>query len=279
MKFRKLALCMLAGVLMLSLPNVITYAAEEATAIQVQDSLIEIGLTKQDALKEILEQTAQVETKDIVSTSISPSEDITDETAATQDEVAEEATTEQEPETTQEVTASEVTEEATDQEDEDKEVVAKKELTTKTEKTAAKEKKQEAEEAGRKYTKAELRLLSALIYCEAGGESYNGKLAVGIVVMNRVRSGRFPNTVKDVIYQKFQFSPARNGSLKRALAEYDNGKFTSEMELDCIKAAKAALSGTTTITVKGEKVDFSKYLFFSGRLKGYTYKLGNHQFK
>lgn len=275
MKFRKLALCMLAGVLMLSLPNVITYAAEEATATQVEDSLIEIGLAKQDALKEILKETAQEETKDIVSTSISSSEDVIDETAKTQDEVAEEATTEQD--SVEEVTASEISEEEISEKEEAEE--AKKEDTKKTEKTAAKEKKQEEEEAGRKYTKAELRLLSALIYCEAGSESYNGKLAVGIVVMNRVRSSRFPNTVKDVIYQKFQFSPARNGTLKKALERYDNGKFTSEMELECIKAAKAALSGTTTLTVKGEKVDFSKYLFFSGRLKGYTFKLGNHQFK
>lgn len=275
MKFRKLALCMLAGVLMLSLPNVITYAAEEATATQVEDSLIEIGLAKQDALKEILKETAQEETKDIVSTSISSSEDVIDETAKTQDEVAEEATTEQD--SVEEVTASEISEEEISEKEEAEET--KKEDTKKTEKTAAKEKKQEEEEAGRKYTKAELRLLSALIYCEAGSESYNGKLAVGIVVMNRVRSSRFPNTVKDVIYQKFQFSPARNGTLKKALERYDNGKFTSEMELECIKAAKAALSGTTTLTVKGEKVDFSKYLFFSGRLKGYTFKLGNHQFK
>jgi spore germination cell wall hydrolase CwlJ-like protein len=144
---------------------------------------------------------------------------------------------------------------------------------------AAEETKQEAKEASNNYTKAELRLLTGLIYCEAQGESYNGKLAVGIVVMNRTKSDRYPDTVKEVIYQKYQFSPVTNGTLKKALAEYDKGNFTSSSEKECIKAAKAALNGTKNVTVNGKKKSFSKYLSFSGRLKGYTYKLGNHQFK
>ena len=44
-------------------------------------------------------------------------------------------------------------------------------------------------------------LLGAIIQCEAGGESYDGKLAVGSVVMNRVKSSYFPNSVSGVIYQ------------------------------------------------------------------------------
>jgi len=131
----------------------------------------------------------------------------------------------------------------------------------------------------KKYTAAELRLLSCIIYCEAGSESYNGKLAVGIVVMNRVRSSRYPNSVKGVIYQKSQFSPVRSGSYKKALADYDKGGFTSAKEKECIKAAKAALNGEKYITVNGKKKNFSKYLSFSRKIKGYTFKLGNHQFK
>ncbi|MDD3172534.1 MAG: cell wall hydrolase [Herbinix sp.] len=129
------------------------------------------------------------------------------------------------------------------------------------------------------YTKAELRLLSALIYCESLGEIYRGKLAVGIVVMNRVRSDKYPDTLKEVVYQKYQFSPVTNGTLKKALAEYDKGNFTSEAEKECIKAAKAALNGITSFTISGEKKDFSKYLSFSGRLRGYKFRFGNHQFK
>ena len=50
-------------------------------------------------------------------------------------------------------------------------------------------------------------LLANLIYCEAGGEPYAGKLAVGAVVINRVLSSVYPDTVTGVIYQRSQFSP------------------------------------------------------------------------
>jgi Cell wall hydrolyses involved in spore germination len=129
------------------------------------------------------------------------------------------------------------------------------------------------------YTQADLRLLSGIIYCESSSEKYNGKLAVGIVIMNRVRSSRYPNTVKGVIYQRSQFSPASSGRLKRVLADYDKGGFTSSLEQDCIKAAKEALNGSISININGKDKNFSKYLSFSRRIRGYTYKLGNHQFK
>ncbi len=78
-------------------------------------------------------------------------------------------------------------------------------------------------------------LLAALIYCEAGGESYDGMTAVGSVVMNRIMNENFPDTVSDVIYQSGQFSPAENGALADALA---NG-----VPSECYDAAVAALSG------------------------------------
>ena len=56
-------------------------------------------------------------------------------------------------------------------------------------------------------------LLGAIIQCEAGGESYDGKLAVGSVVINRVKSSYFPNSVSGVIYQSGQFSPVASGRL------------------------------------------------------------------
>ena len=52
------------------------------------------------------------------------------------------------------------------------------------------------------------KLLAALIYCEAGNQPYEGQVAVGAVVMNRVRSGSYPNTISEVIYQSGQFGPA-----------------------------------------------------------------------
>lgn len=83
-------------------------------------------------------------------------------------------------------------------------------------------------------------LLAALIHCEAGGESYEGQLAVGAVVMNRVRSGAYPNTIHGVIYASGQFTPALNGKLNRV---YESGRIYES----CIRAAKEALSGVSNV--------------------------------
>lgn len=146
-----------------------------------------------------------------------------------------------------------------------------------TTKATTKDKKTE-----RKYTQKELRFMTAIIYCEARGESYAGKKAVGIVVMNRVRSKEFPNSVKGVIYQSGQFSPVRNGSLNQALKIYDKqkkaGKIKGTMKT-CMKAAKEALKGQTTVKVRGKKKEMKKYLFFSRYIPNAKYTLGAHQFK
>lgn len=126
-----------------------------------------------------------------------------------------------------------------------------------------------------RYTKKQLRLMSALIFAEAGNQSYAGKKAVGIVVMNRVKSSSFPNTLKGVIYQPYQFSPARNGALNRALNLYDNGSINK----DCIKAAKATLNGDTYVSLNGKNINMSTYLFFSGYVSGCRLEIGGHQFK
>lgn len=83
-------------------------------------------------------------------------------------------------------------------------------------------------------------LLAALIYCEAGGEPYEGQVAVGAVVLNRVRSGSFPNSVREVIYQSGQFGPAITGKLDRVIA---SGKTTSS----CYQAAADALAGSNPV--------------------------------
>lgn len=83
-------------------------------------------------------------------------------------------------------------------------------------------------------------LLANLIYCEAGGESYEGQLAVGAVVINRLMSGAFPNTLSGVIYQSSQFSPAGSGRLAVALAG-------DEATASCYQAADAAMSGQTNV--------------------------------
>lgn len=78
-------------------------------------------------------------------------------------------------------------------------------------------------------------LLAAIIQCEAEGEPYEGKIAVGNVVMNRVKSTHFPNTITGVIYQNKQFSPVASGRLAYRLEAGVND--------ECIKAATEVLNG------------------------------------
>ena len=63
---------------------------------------------------------------------------------------------------------------------------------------------------------ADHRLLSKLVYAEARGESYKGQVAVAAVVLNRVSSSEFPNTISGVIYQTGAFSCVSNGSINAA---------------------------------------------------------------
>ena len=92
---------------------------------------------------------------------------------------------------------------------------------------------------GSQGSSSDLSLLAAIIQCEAGGESYEGKLAVGSVVMNRVRSSHFPNTVAGVIYQGGQFSPVASGRFASVLASGANAS--------CTQAAGEVLGGNITI--------------------------------
>lgn len=64
---------------------------------------------------------------------------------------------------------------------------------------------------------SDLDLFAAILDCEAAS-NYNSMLAVATVIMNRVNSGNFPNTISGVIYQSGQFSPTWTGKLKRVLA-------------------------------------------------------------
>ena len=83
-------------------------------------------------------------------------------------------------------------------------------------------------------------LLANLIYCEAGGESYAGQLAVGAVVINRVLSSVYPDTMTGVIYQKYQFSPVGSGRLAIALSQ-------NKATASCYKAADEAMTGQTNV--------------------------------
>lgn len=90
------------------------------------------------------------------------------------------------------------------------------------------------------FAEGDRELLAQLIYCEAGGEPYEGKVAVGAVVINRVLSSVYPDTVVGVIYQNKQFSPVGSGRLALALAE---GRATQA----CYDAADEAMSGVSNV--------------------------------
>jgi N-acetylmuramoyl-L-alanine amidase len=63
------------------------------------------------------------------------------------------------------------------------------------------------------YSDADVALLARLIHGEARGESYVGQVAVGAVVLNRVKSSSFPNTISGVIYQKYAFTAVADGQI------------------------------------------------------------------
>lgn len=90
------------------------------------------------------------------------------------------------------------------------------------------------------FSDGDRHLLANLIYCEAGGEPYAGQLAVGSVVINRVLSSVYPDTVVGVIYQKSQFSPVASGRLELALT-------ANKATASCYRAADEAMAGVTNV--------------------------------
>jgi N-acetylmuramoyl-L-alanine amidase len=77
----------------------------------------------------------------------------------------------------------------------------------------------------------EVQLLAQMIHAEAQGEPYEGKVAVGAVILNRLRDPRFPNTLEGVLYEADAFEPIMNGTFYQAPDE------------ESIRAALDALSG------------------------------------
>jgi N-acetylmuramoyl-L-alanine amidase len=85
------------------------------------------------------------------------------------------------------------------------------------------------------FSQSEIDLLARLVRAEAETEPYDGKVAVACVVLNRVESAKFPDTIKEVIYQKGQFQPVRNGQINKPANE------------DSIRAVHQALNESRTL--------------------------------
>ena len=143
---------------------------------------------------------------------------------------------------------------------------AKEEARRKAEEEAKRIAEQKAaEEAARQEAlarihEADRELLAALIFCEAGNQPYEGQVAVGAVVMNRVNSGVYPDSISDVIYQSGQFSPAMSGWLDSVRA---SGGYTDS----AMQAAEDALAGSNPV---------GDCLYFS--TGGYGMQIGDHFF-
>lgn len=107
----------------------------------------------------------------------------------------------------------------------------------------------------------DLQILSAIIECEACIEPYEGKIAVGSVIQNRINSDKFPNTLIEVIHQKSQFTPVRSGRFAIVLAR---GACAN-----CTKAAQEVLNGAHNIDALFFRMD-------NGTIDGTI--IGNHVF-
>lgn len=108
----------------------------------------------------------------------------------------------------------------------------------------------------------ELEILAALIQCEAGGEPYEGQVAVGAVVMNRVRSSGYPNNITDVIYASGQFTPASGGRMESLI-------LNKTTRASCIQAAQEAINGVCNV---GDALHFRRNNGRDGLV------IGNHVF-
>lgn len=86
----------------------------------------------------------------------------------------------------------------------------------------------------------EVRMMAAMIQCEAGNQEFEGQLAVGAVIMNRVKSTGYPNTIEEVIMQPYQFGPSDSQLFADLLAN-------DTIKDSCREAARQAFSGVDNV--------------------------------
>lgn len=117
------------------------------------------------------------------------------------------------------------------------------------------------------YNEDDLYWLSRVIHAESGNQSMEGQIAVGNVVMNRVRSKLFPDTIHDVLAQKNQFSTYRSGSLQRKVPGEDS-VIAAKLVLDGAEVVPTALFFNTK-NLKNS---------YAARTRDYVCTIGNHAF-
>ena len=112
--------------------------------------------------------------------------------------------------------------------------------------------------------------LARLIHAEAEGEPFIGKVAVGAVVMNRLKDPRFPNSIREIIFQPQQFSPVSDGRLFSITKPHP----------DCVKAAEMAMAGAdptggALFFYNPDKVSPTSWI----RSREIIYLIGDHVFR
>ena len=138
--------------------------------------------------------------------------------------------------------AEEKKEEKVEEKQEEKQEEKKEEKKEEKQEEKKEEKSEETKSTTEEPVQAEtsdLYLLAAIIYCEAGVEPYEGKLAVANVVLNRLRSGKYGATLSDVIYAPYQFTGCQMYSFPTALKTGGTP--------DCLRAAQEALNGNNNV--------------------------------
>lgn len=274
---KKLLVTFFVMMLFLSGYQTVAWAEENTAVLSTQEAVTEEP-DHTDATSEPVEDIIEV---DLVDEQLSKDDDEEEENEEIEkvDKVSEEAKTTSDKKTTNTSTKTKTSTKDT------------KTTTTKT--TAKTTTKKEAVKAT--YSKKDLRLLACLIYTEAGNQSYNGMVAVGNVVLNRIKSASYGHvdTVSEVIYDKkwaVQFAvtvkskKSGQSTLDKALSLYDSRNFgganpeAQEKSMNkAIKAAKAALEGENVI---GDYLCFQNKRSASRIKKKYpSYKIiGDHIF-
>ena len=121
------------------------------------------------------------------------------------------------------------------------------------------------------YSESDYNVLLRIVQAEAGNCDIEGRVMVANVILNRVESGSFPNTITKVVYQKHQFSPVSNGSIKRC-------KVTTET----VEAVERALAGEDltdgALYFMNRRASSKKNANWFDRHLEFLFKHGNHEF-
>ena len=201
-------------------------------------------IAKQAAMKGVsFKALLTVDETPVVVASANKEDSTTEEIKDTEDEATTESFDEdEEPSSTENPTTEATTEEPTTEETTTEEPTTEEPTTeepTTEEPTTEEPTTEEQTTEAPVVASSDVNLLAAIVYAEAGGEGYEGQLAVAAVIMNRLANGYWGSTLSDVIYAPGQFTGVYCSSFSYALENPDSS---------CLQAAQDAMGGATNLT-------------------------------